>query len=102
MTINHPLTYVTAGQPNKIGHNLLATFNSWGHSFCAQISASCYELRDIKSMIGNQDLLGMILFGYFLAVSPFGKDANQAKVANAKISMVGVEELLGGGGGGPS
>ena len=34
-------------------------------------------------MIGSQDLLGLILFGYLLVVSPFGKEANQAKVATA-------------------
>ena len=32
-------------------------------------------------MIGNQDLLDMILFGHFLVVSLFGKEANQVKVA---------------------
>ena len=31
-------------------------------------------------MIGNQDLLGLILFGYLLVVSPFSKEANQAEV----------------------
>ena len=34
-------------------------------------------------MIGNQDLFGLILFGYLLIVSPFGKEANQAKVATS-------------------
>ena len=34
-------------------------------------------------MIRNQDLLGMILFGYLLVVSPFSKEANQVKVATA-------------------
>ena len=37
----------------------------------------------MKSMIVNQDLLGMILFGYLSVVSPFGKEANQAKVATS-------------------
>ena len=34
-------------------------------------------------MTGNQDLLGLILFGYLLVVSPFGKEVNQAKVATS-------------------
>ena len=35
-------------------------------------------------MIGNQDLLGlMILLGYLLVVSRFDKEANQAKVATS-------------------
>ena len=70
-------------------------FNSWCESFYAQISAFCYDLqaqsvqscawllRNIKSMIGNQDLLGLILFGCLLVVSPFGKEADQTKVATS-------------------
>ena len=37
----------------------------------------------MKSMIGNQDFLGVILIGYLLVVSPFGKEANEAKVSTA-------------------
>ena len=38
---------------------------------------------NIKSMIGNQDLLGLTLFGYLLVASSFSKKANQVKVATA-------------------
>ena len=39
-------------------------------------------------MIGNQeDLLGLILFGYLFVVSPFGKEANQAKVATSLLIL---------------
>ena len=43
----------------------------------------CVVTKKHKSMIGNQDLLGLILFGYLFVVSPFGKEAKHAKVATA-------------------
>ena len=46
-------------------------------------------------MIGNQDLLGLILLGYLLAVLPFGKEANQAKVAPSLFIMDDKFEFIG-------